>query len=113
MGQTHNGTKRSGDVLSPTGDLSDPDSPVARFSAAESRLYPLALADTEAFERATSLVSLVAVELRGCAGIAEVLEQLEGIVAQLPESAAAAGIDTTDLPRQLSPMPRQPFAAAS
>jgi hypothetical protein len=85
-------------VLSPTGGLSDQASAVARFSAAEARLYPLALADTEAFERATSLVSLVAVELRGCAGVAEVVEQLEGIIAHLPESAAAAGIETGDLP---------------
>ncbi|MEO7006242.1 MAG: hypothetical protein ABI275_05425 [Terrimesophilobacter sp.] len=73
-------------------------SAVARFSAAEARLYPLAMADTEAFERATSLVGLVATELRSCGGVAEVVEQLGGVVARLQQTADAAHIDTTGLP---------------
>lgn len=79
-------------------DPLNPASAVARFNAAENRLYPLAMVDTEMFERATLLVGLIVTELRSCNGVAEVLAQLDGIVARLPESAVDAGIESADLP---------------
>ncbi|MEO6826352.1 MAG: hypothetical protein ABI255_02650 [Microbacteriaceae bacterium] len=59
------------------------------------------MADTEAFERATSLVGLVAVEMRSSGTIPEVVERLDEIVVRLPQIAAAANIDTTGLPLQV------------
>lgn len=84
--------------MTPIGDPSETTAAESRFAAAESRIYPLAIADTEAFERATSLVGLVAVELRACSTVVEVVERLDEIVARLQQIAAAADIDTTGLP---------------
>lgn len=70
----------------------------ARFRAAESGLYPLVMADPDLFERATTLVGLVAADLRDCHDVSEVLAGMERSLAGLPALARGAGIDLTDVP---------------
>ena len=79
------------------GDSPSPEV-AARLRAAEARLYPIVLADPDMFERATSLVALVAAELRSIRGSAEVLGRLDDVLTRMPEVAAAAGIDVSGLP---------------
>ena len=70
-----------------------------RFTAAEGRLYPTAMSDPEGFQRATTLVGLVAEALRRtCADIPAVLDGREEMVARLPALAEAAGEDAGGLP---------------
>ena len=72
---------------------------MARFTAAEARLYPLALADPDGYERVASLVGLVADELRRTAAdIATVLEHREELIGRVPQLAADAGLDPDGLP---------------
>jgi hypothetical protein len=75
----------------PLGEI--PAETMARFAAAESRLYPMALSDPSGYELATALVGLVADELRrGTADAAAVLERRAELVGMLPRLAEGAGL---------------------
>ena len=72
---------------------------MTRFSAAEARLYPMALSDPSGYELATSLVGLVADELRrSSADIPSVLERRAELIDLLPRLAAEAGLVGAGLP---------------
>lgn len=72
---------------------------LVRFTSAEARLYPMAMADPEGYERAITLVGLVADELRKqCADIESVLACRERQIATLPELALAHGVELGGLP---------------
>ena len=76
-----------------------PPAVLVRFTNAEARLYPMALADPEGYERAITLVGLVADELREhCADLDAVLECREEQIAALPELAAVNGVELGGLP---------------
>jgi hypothetical protein len=84
-----------GDAWQPTmrGPLSAiPAEAMARFVAAEARLYPTALTDVDAYQRASSLVGVVARELRSSADIDAVLGRRAELVARLDRLAAHAGL---------------------
>jgi hypothetical protein len=69
-----------------------------RFSAAEARVYPMALADPEGYERATVLVAAVADELRrSCAEVSAVLQRRAELIAMVPGLAADAGLGEGEL----------------
>lgn len=71
---------------------------MTRFTAAEGRLYPMALTDPEGYELATSLVGLVADELRKAgADLPSVLERRSELIELLPRLAAEAGLDVGGL----------------
>jgi hypothetical protein len=70
-----------------------PAEALARFAAAEGRLYPTAAFDPETYERALELCSLLLSDLRsGCPDIEAVLQRREALLADLPVRAAAAGL---------------------
>ena len=70
-----------------------PADAVARFAAAEARLYPTAAFDPEGYERALELCGLLLTDLRSsCPDIEAVLERREALVTELPIRAAAAGL---------------------
>lgn len=72
---------------------------MARFHAAEARLYPMAVADPDGYELAVSLVGLVANELRsGSADISSVLERRSELIEQVPRLAEEAGLVADGLP---------------
>jgi len=72
---------------------------MARFAAAEARLYPMVVADPEGYQRATSLVALVADVLRReGTDVAAVLARREELIGALPRLAAEAGLDPGGLP---------------
>ncbi|HET7071896.1 MAG TPA: hypothetical protein VFI40_13810 [Nocardioides sp.] len=72
---------------------------LARFHAAEGRLYPMALADPAAFELAISLVGLVTEELRvSGVGISSVLERRSELIGLVPQLAERAGLVGDALP---------------
>ncbi len=76
-----------------------PAEAMTRFTAAEARLYPLAMTDPAGYQRATTLVGLVANELRrSCADIAAVLERRVELISLLPALASAAKLSLGDLP---------------
>jgi len=78
-----------------------PAETMARFVAAESRLYPMALSDPSAYERATALVGLVADELRrSSADVPSVLERRAELVGRLPQLATDAGLLVGGLPAE-------------
>ena len=53
-----------------------PAAVLARFTSAEARLYPMAMTDPDGYERAITLVGIVANELRQqCADLESVLER--------------------------------------
>lgn len=69
-----------------------------RFTAAEGRLYPMALVDPAGYERATTLIGVIAAQLRStCADIDSVLRARDDLIARLPEFAAAAHVTATGL----------------
>jgi hypothetical protein len=70
---------------------------MARMTTAEARLYPLAMVDPGRYERATTLVGLVAAELRRCRRVDEVLARREGLLAALPRLADDSGVGLADL----------------
>jgi len=79
-----------------------PAEALARFTAAEGRLYPLALVDSTGFEVATSLVGLVAAELRrDGADVASVLARRAELIDRVPRLAADAGLDPSGLPAEV------------
>jgi len=70
-----------------------------RFAAAEARLYPMVMTDPAGYELATSLVGLVADELRrDCADIGAVLACRAELISRLPHLAAEAGLSEAGLP---------------
>ncbi|HSS67329.1 MAG TPA: hypothetical protein VLK34_02175 [Nocardioidaceae bacterium] len=72
---------------------------VSRFAAAEARLYPMAVTDPAGYERATTLVGLVAGALRAdAADVDAVLAGRADLIETLPDVAAAAGVDLGGLP---------------
>ena len=76
-----------------------PASVLVRFTSAESRLYPMAMTDPDGYERAVTLVGMVANELRQqCADIESVLERRDELIAALPGLAAAKGLELAGLP---------------
>ena len=77
-------------MVQAAGDV--PPEAMARMTTAEARLYPLAMVDPSRYERATTLVGLVAAELRGCRRVDEVLARREGLLAALPRLADGSGV---------------------
>jgi hypothetical protein len=76
-----------------------PAQAMMRFTMAEGRVYPLAMTDPEGYERAITLVGLVANELRETAtDFAAVLAARDDLVERLPDVAQAAGVESADLP---------------
>lgn len=72
---------------------------MARFTAAEARLYPMVMMDPVGYQLATALVGLVANELRrNCMDITTVLERRRELIGRLPELAADAGLTMGALP---------------
>ena len=72
---------------------------MARFTAAEARLYPMVVSDPAGYELATSLVGLVVDELRrDCADVATVLARRDELIGRVPRLAAEAGLDPGGLP---------------
>jgi hypothetical protein len=70
-----------------------PAQTLARFTAAEGRLYPSAAFDPEGYERGLELCSLLLTELRSsCPDIEAVLRRRDTLVTDLPARAAAAGL---------------------
>jgi hypothetical protein len=84
--------------------MTDPASPLPpavliRFTNAESRLYPMAMTDPDGYQRAITLVGMVADELRQrYADLESVLESRNELIAALPEMAAAKGLDIGGIP---------------
>jgi hypothetical protein len=71
---------------------------LARFTTAEARLYPMAMTDPEGYERAVTLVGLVANELRRCPDLESVLQRRDELMAALPDLARANEIELGALP---------------
>jgi hypothetical protein len=72
---------------------------MARFHAAEARLYPMALTDPDGYELAASLVGLVTDELRrSAADLSSVLERRSELLGLLPRLAKQAGLNGNALP---------------
>lgn len=77
----------------PAAERAIPPEAVARFTAAEARLYPMAMTDPVGYQRATALVGAVATELRaGSASISDVLRQRQDLIDRLPALAQAASL---------------------
>lgn len=71
---------------------------VARFTAAEARLYPLAMVDADLYQRATALVGMLARDLReNCPDIEAVLGRRDVLLTLLPDQAAQAGVSMAGL----------------
>ena len=76
-----------------------PAAVLVRFTNAEARLYPMAMTDPEGYERAITLVGMVANELRQrCDDLDSVLEQRNVLIAALPGLAVAKGLELGGLP---------------
>lgn len=69
-----------------------------RFTAAEARLYPLAVVDPDSYQRAATLVGMFARQLRSsCPDVDHLLELLPTMAAQVTELAAAVQISLAGL----------------
>lgn len=76
-----------------------PAAALERFTAAEARLYPMALTDPDGYRIATSLVGLVAEELRrSCPDVSAVIERRDELMAEVPQLAADAGLSLAGMP---------------
>lgn len=76
-----------------------PADALARFTAAEARLYPLAMVDAAMYERATNLVALTASDLRQtCPDVDAVLARRAGLITGLSEVASVAGLSLVGIP---------------
>src|SRR6476661_908217 len=85
----------------PEADAAIPPVDLARFKAAEARLYPMAMTDAAGYQRATALVGVVLNELRERgATIAEVLQQRDGLISALPGLASSAALGIGGLPAE-------------
>jgi hypothetical protein len=72
-----------------------------RFTDAEARLYPMALADPDGYELATLLVGLIVNELRRTSrDMASVLERRAELIALVPQLADEAGLATGGVPAE-------------
>jgi hypothetical protein len=81
-----------------TGQALSP-SAMIRFTAAEGRVYPLAMTDPAGYERAITLVGLVANELReSTADFDAVLAARDDLIERLPDLAEAAGVESVAVP---------------
>jgi|SoiMethySBSTD1v2_1073268.scaffolds.fasta_scaffold1087264_2 hypothetical protein len=70
-----------------------------RFTVAEGKVYPLAMTDPEGYERALTLVGLVADELRKSSPTFEaVLAARDDLIERLPDLAQAASAEPIGLP---------------
>ena len=88
-------------MVGPVGDI--PVEAMARFTAAEARLYPMVMTDAAGYRLATSLVGLIANELRrDCADIAEVLARRAELIGRLPVISALNQLSVADLARILT-----------
>lgn len=66
---------------------------MTRFTAAEGRLYPMAMTDPEGYQLAITLVGLVADDLREqCDSFDAVLAARATLVERVPQIAAEAGV---------------------
>jgi hypothetical protein len=75
-----------------------PPEAMARFTAAEARLYPLAMVDADLYQRATALVGMLARDLReNCPDIEAVLGRRDLLLTLLPDQAALAGVSLAGL----------------
>jgi len=84
-------------MVRPVGDI--PVETMARFAAAEARLYPMVMVDPDGYQLVTSLVGLVASELRrDCADLAAVFAHRPELISRLPHLAADAGLSVGGLP---------------
>jgi hypothetical protein len=84
-------------VTDPAHDI--PSAAMARFTAAEARLYPMAVTDPDGYARATTLVGIVADQLRrSCPDVATLQQRRAELITDLPDLAAAAGLSVADLP---------------
>jgi hypothetical protein len=76
-----------------------PAAVLVRFTNAEARLYPMAMTDPEGYERAITLVGMVANELRQqCDDLDSVLDRRNELIAALPGLAVAKGLELGGLP---------------
>jgi hypothetical protein len=84
-------------MVQPVGDV--PVEAMARFTAAEARLYPMVMTDPAGYRLATTLVGLVANQLRReCADIPEVLAGRDALISRVPQLASDAGLSVGGLP---------------
>jgi hypothetical protein len=75
-----------------------PAAALARFTSAEARLYPMAMTDAVGYELATTLVGLVATELRrDCQDVESVLSSRDSLIDRLPQLAGEAGLELEGL----------------
>src|SRR4051812_27563441 len=83
----------------PAADAAIPPEDLARFTAAEARLYPMAMMDPAGYQRATALVGLVLNELRQCSTtVGDVLHQRDGLISALPDRASSAALGIGGVP---------------
>ena len=76
-----------------------PAEAMMRFTVAEGRIYPLAMTDPEGYERAITLVGLVATELRRSSSTFEaVLAARDDLIEGLSDLAEAASAEPAALP---------------
>jgi hypothetical protein len=76
-----------------------PPAVLVRFTSAESRLYPMAMTDPDSYERAITLVGMVARQLRQeCSDLNSVLQRRNELITALPGLAAAKGLELGGLP---------------
>ena len=76
-----------------------PAEAMMRFTVAEGRIYPLAMTDPEGYERAITLVGLVATELRRSSSTFEaVLAARDDLIEGLSDLAEAASAEPVALP---------------
>ena len=76
-----------------------PPAVLVRFTNAEDRLYPMAMTDPDGYERAITLVGMVADQLRQqCNDLESVLRRRDELIAALPGLAAAKGLELGGLP---------------
>jgi hypothetical protein len=76
-----------------------PPAVLARFTSAEARLYPMAMTDPDGYERAITLVGMVARQLRQqCDDLQSVLERRNELIDALPGLASAKELELGGLP---------------
>lgn len=83
----------------PAADAAIPPEDLARFTAAEARLYPMAMTDAAGYQRATALVGVVLSELRQRSiTVGDVLQQRAQLIAALPDLASTVALGLGGLP---------------
>ena len=88
---------RAQTMTGPPGPI--PPAVLVRFTNAEARLYPMAMTDPDGYERAITLVGMVADQLRQqCNDLDSVLRRRDELIAGLPGLAVAKGLELGGLP---------------